>query len=77
MSGNCGLECRGFLDRECGIPDEIIEGHIDDLQEELLIHKFGELRLAVARRQTKVDFDEHEQAIKMVLSGEAREYFGY
>lgn len=33
QSGNCGLECRGFLDGECDIPQEIAEIY----KEELLI----------------------------------------
>lgn len=54
QSGNCGIECRGFLNRECSIADEIV----DVFKEELLTERFGVLRLAILRKQSKIPFDE-------------------
>lgn len=34
MSGNCGLECRGFLDMECDIVDEVVEGCADSMTQD-------------------------------------------
>lgn len=48
QSGNCGLECRGFLDGECTIPDEIVEAFKDEVLEEYL----GAFRLGVYRAQS-------------------------
>ena len=59
QSGNCGYECRGFLNGDCDIPDEIIENCKSDF-EEVLIDEYGELRLAVMRAQTKIHFNEHK-----------------
>lgn len=75
LSGNCGLECRGFIDNDCSIPDEIAEHYIDEYREELLVYRLGELRLAVARSQNVVEFDEEEELRKMVSDGTAVEYF--
>ena len=77
QSGRCGLEGRGFESGQCDIPDEIIEQCTDDIREELLLHKFGALKLAVARAQTKIEFDEDKVIKEMLNNGEALEYFGY
>lgn len=54
QAGHCGIECEGFLDRECTIPHEIVEV----CKEELLTERFGVLRLAILRKQSTIPFDE-------------------
>jgi hypothetical protein len=34
QSGNCGFECRAFLDGECSVADEMVENCFDELTEE-------------------------------------------
>lgn len=68
QSGRCGLECRGFLGGECDIADEIVEIS----KEGLLTEKFGELRLAILRSQTKYEFDEQTELNKIL-----EEEYGY
>ena len=63
QAGRCGLECEGFLNYECEIPDEIIE----IFKEQVLVEKFGELRLAVLRAQTKFEFNELIQLEKILF----------
>jgi len=69
QSGNCGIECRGFLNGECDVASELIE----NCKEELLQKKFGgELGIAVIRAQTKYEFDEQAELDKIM-----EEEYGY
>jgi len=51
QSGNCGLECRGFIGGECPIPDEIA----DIFRNELLAEYGDKFILGVIKAQTMVD----------------------
>lgn len=67
MSGNCGLECNGFIYGDCEIPEEIFESLGDEI-DNVIIENMGELRHAVMMHQTKFKVDK----IKILM-----EIFGY
>ena len=46
MAGHCGLECRGFTNSECTMPEEVLENAGNNLDGELKEH-YGEIQLYV------------------------------
>lgn len=77
QSGNCGIDCRVFLSGDCSIENEIVENCIDEVSEELLLKKFGKLRLAVLRAQNSFKFCEEDEIKKMILDGTALDYLTF
>ena len=57
QSGNCGMECKGFMNGKCDMAEEIIE----NCREELMKEEYGDLRLEILRQQTVIKFSEDKQ----------------
>lgn len=65
MNGNCGLECRGFVEGECNIAMEIVEVCFDNVTEddwEVLDLHYGiekEAYESLRKRQIRVSKEEY------------------
>lgn len=70
QSGNCGCNCRGFLDGECDIPEEIAENCIKHDLNYHIRELLGDFRYEILKVADKLPT--YEQVIPDIL-----EMYGY